>query len=375
MSAGQIISVGLHPTRTTHLREGKLRFRTTHGVRGAQALLIDAFPAKPPASALVGRDPEGILALAAGTLWPGARIRDHHFDAWVGRAARTNLDDHGLDAVEVLVTPDLPEGPFALAALPFPKGEDALLGRELVEQAHDRLEAGGRFLASTDSAHHWLQKVVKEVFGEADIQVLDRRRGAVIAARRKRPESRARDHAHRLRFERGGRELSILTRPGIFSHGRLDDGTKALLAAFRASPGERVLDLGCGAGALGLAAAADAGPAGVVLVDSSARAVACAEANARENGLEGVTVLLRADLEDLPDGPYGLVLANPPYFSKGRIADAFARAAAAHMSADSRLLLVTKAVGFHRPLLERRFADVHVDAEGEYGILTARRPR
>ena len=73
------------------------------------------------------------------------------------------------------------------------------------------------------------------------------------------------------------RELELLTRPGVFSPGRLDPGTKALLGAFTASPGELVLELLELAGGilgfthLGFLASIFAGFASTALMTSSNR--------------------------------------------------------------------------------------------------------
>ena len=232
-------------------------------------------------------------------------------------------------------------------------------------------------LASTDGPPKWLRKVVKEIFGKADLQVSGKGlagRGAVVTARRSREAPSRRDHDHVIQVPRGNRMLQLLTRPGVFSPGRLDGGARALLTSFTADEGERVLDLGCGIGVLGLAAAAD-GAASAVLVDSSARAVDTSIRNANSNDLAAVEVVLRSDLEDIPGGPFDRVLANPPYFSNGRIADAFARTGAARMADGGVLHMVAKAVPMHREILERHFRRVEVGSVGDYGVFTASGPR
>ena len=357
----------------TRLRDGAIGVAGRRPVAAAYRQLVDALPPREAGPVLVARDPAGVLAIAARWLWPEAPVMVHHLDAWEARVASRNMARNGVDDVPVALTADIPPGPFRLVATPFPARAESLYGRELIERAHDALVDKGRLIASTDGSPSWLRRVVKEVFGRADLQSSSRS-GAVVTARRTRSEQRTRDHDHVIRISRGDRELEILTRSGVFSPGRLDSGTKALLAAFVAAPGESVLDLGCGAGALGLAAAVDAGPAGVVMVDSNARAVAVATANAERNGLGSATVLLRADLEDLPGG-FHRALANPPYFSHGRIAASFARAAASALRPDGVLQMVAKATDLHRDVLNSFFDEISVETVGDYSVLHARRAR
>ena len=126
-------------------------------------------------------------------------------------------------------------------------------------------------------------------------------------------------------------EVKLTTRPGVFSHGRPDMGGTALAESAQARPSDRVLDLGCGAGLVGLLLAEQMRPAGdvtgeVVLVDSNARAIECARRNIETNGL----AFVRAELshEYRGDGRgFQVVVGNPPYYAGRRIARYFIDAA------------------------------------------------
>jgi 16S rRNA (guanine966-N2)-methyltransferase len=84
--------------------------------------------------------------------------------------------------------------------------------------------------------------------------------------------------------------------------------------------GARVLDLFAGSGALGIEALSR-GAAGVVFVDSDARAVAAVRANLAAIGAEAA-VHRREAFAWLAaaDGTFDLVFADPPYSSAGRTA-------------------------------------------------------
>jgi release factor glutamine methyltransferase len=76
----------------------------------------------------------------------------------------------------------------------------------------------------------------------------------------------------------------------------------------------QVLDVGTGSGAIALAIADEHPGARLTAVDSSEEAVALATENVQETGLaERVRVLVRDIDDDLPAGPFDLVVANPPY--------------------------------------------------------------
>ena len=76
----------------------------------------------------------------------------------------------------------------------------------------------------------------------------------------------------------------------------------------------RVLDLCCGSGCIGIALAA-CGGAKVTASDISADALDMTERNARRNGVS--LELIRSDFLDEIDGEFDLIVCNPPYFTEG----------------------------------------------------------
>jgi ubiquinone/menaquinone biosynthesis C-methylase UbiE len=88
--------------------------------------------------------------------------------------------------------------------------------------------------------------------------------------------------------------------------------TEEMLELAAPQPGERVLELACGPGGLGIAAAERVAPDGeVVLSDVAAEMTAIAARRVDASGLDNVTTL-ELDLEriDQPDGSYDLVLCR-----------------------------------------------------------------
>lgn len=81
--------------------------------------------------------------------------------------------------------------------------------------------------------------------------------------------------------------------------------------------GDRVWDLGCGAGALLLLLAGRAGDLTLTGVEISAADSQLARENLRENGLNGEIFTKDVENMDLPAGAASLVVCNPPYFKAG----------------------------------------------------------
>jgi len=110
-----------------------------------------------------------------------------------------------------------------------------------------------------------------------------------------------------------GFELRLATQPGVFAHRGIDAGTRLLIEAMRVSPTARVLDLGCGYGAIGIVAAKLATKGHVLLVDSDVRATRLAQRNLALNGVTNAEVLLGDGVHDLPPkARFDVVACNPP---------------------------------------------------------------
>ncbi|MFF3394111.1 methyltransferase [Streptomyces sp. NPDC002669] len=121
---------------------------------------------------------------------------------------------------------------------------------------------------------------------------------------------------------------TVVNHAGIFCADRLDIGTRFFLGHLPVRSGpDRVVDLGCGNGVLGLAAALANPEASVTFIDESYQAVASAEETFRANtGPEAEAEFRVGDgLADVPPASVDLVLNNPPFHSHQATTDATAR--------------------------------------------------
>jgi 16S rRNA (guanine1207-N2)-methyltransferase len=103
--------------------------------------------------------------------------------------------------------------------------------------------------------------------------------------------------------------FTMRTDRGVFSHGRLDAGTRVLLRSVPAPPASGVgLDLGCGAGPIAVAMALRSPLLHVWGVDVNERALALCAANARDAGASNVTVGASVPA----DVSFDVIWSNPP---------------------------------------------------------------
>jgi len=134
------------------------------------------------------------------------------------------------------------------------------------------------------------------------------------------------------------RDLHLVSEPGLFAAGRLDDGTRLLMETVDVADGERVLDLCCGCGPLGAYAALTA-ECSVTLTDDDARATACARETLAKNGVDA-GVITADGVDGVRDRSFDLVLSNPPtHAGTGVLSDLFDGVAAV-LAPDGRFAFV-----------------------------------
>ena len=106
-----------------------------------------------------------------------------------------------------------------------------------------------------------------------------------------------------------GNELTFVTDAGVFSRDGLDRGTEVLLEALPPLAG-RVLDLGCGWGAVGVALGRRYPELEIVMTDINSRAVELARRNLAENRVRGT--VLQGDGFAAVEGRFDAIVTNPP---------------------------------------------------------------
>jgi 16S rRNA (guanine1207-N2)-methyltransferase len=268
---------------------------------------------------------------------------------------------------------DLAEGEADVVALPFSSGGEAELTRDLLQSGHERLALGGKMYAASDNPDDtWLGDELRKLFRK-----LERRAdstGVLYVAIKTEPLKKRKNFACEFAFRGCGRLIRAYSRPGVFSHRHIDPGARRLIEAMDVDSGARVLDIGCGAGTVALAAACRADGVTVHAVDSNARAVECTQRGVALNGFTNVTVELNADGNYQGAGQFDLALANPPYFAGFRIARHFLTAARQALRPGGRIVLVTKQPQWYEQHMPEWFDEVTVTKRKGYCVFQAVRP-
>jgi 16S rRNA (guanine1207-N2)-methyltransferase len=325
--------------------------------------------ARPPLAIVLGSPGEVARIVAA---LDGTDVTCYQMDLYPAERLKAALDEQGLKA-KVLTAPDLWELPadFQTVLYPVARGSERSLKIDMVEQAFHVLRPRGTLVVwSAYETDQFFPGQLKKVFGRVHAPAAGQ--ATVLWSQRDGDRPRRR-HEVTFRARVGDSpSLRFLSRPGVFSYGRFDDGARALVETVLIEPGDHILDLGCGCGTNGTFAAVRSGPeARVTFVDSNLRAIALTEHNARSNGVPAFETLVSSRVEGVAEGVFDVALANPPYFAQGSIARLFLERSQSLLRPGGRLYLVTRQPNQVGPLVVEVFGEAEAVQRRGYTIFGA----
>jgi 16S rRNA G1207 methylase RsmC len=175
-----------------------------------------------------------------------------------------------------------------------------------------------------------------------------------------------------------GISFEFLTASGVFSKKRLDLGTRLLIESMILPKSGYVLDIGCGYGAVGIAAATFNPDLYVVMVDVNERAVWLTKQNIQINRLRNAEVRRGHLYEPVKDLKFNCILSNPPVSAGMEKVKAIIVEAPKHMACKGSFQMVIKSkIGRKRLrlILEETFGNVKVLAiKSGYRVLFSEKP-
>ena len=367
------------PIGTTRLRRWPKHKRDAlQAWDGADRLLLEAWAAGSAQSVWVLNDLCGALALPL--LAKGVQVTSVG-DSWVAQETiRRNALDNHLDSGSLdylWEPPSRGDSPPLQALARVPKSL-TLFESQLASLAQS-LPAGTQVSVAAMDKH----------VPDRLVEILERWLGEV-----QRPHGRFKAHLYqtvvkapcKLPRRRWPTEIhvpalgvTLLNEAGVFSQERLDPGAALMLQHLPAVHTERIADLGCGNGVLGIALAMQSPEAEVWLCDESAAAVRSARSNADTAGVRQRTHIHHGNGLDGLTQQFDVVMLNPP-FHRGHAVDTLVAEmlfdhALRHLYSGGRLRVIGNRHLPYAAVLRRRFAKVRqVASDPKFVIWEAIRP-
>jgi len=323
----------------------------------------------------------GLIGTLAGLMAPHGQVTLVDCNAVAVASASRTLEANDVANAQVRLgdgVEELDPGSFDLVLSHLPRGR--AVQRQLIRGAARVLRPGGRFLfvASTHVGVKGCVTYARDLFGRCGVV---RRKKGYHVAMTVRPEGMEPPPPVEMYARRSlvvdGAEVTLVSKPGVFAWDRLDGGTERLVDVMAIDPADRVLDLGCGTGLAGLAAARRAPRGEVVLVDSDLRAVRSARRTLEVNRVSNADVVLSDGVSQVVDDQaFDVVISNPP-FHQGRevdyqVAHQFVRDARRVLRPEGRLFVVANRFIGYDDLMREAFGNASVAyADRSYHVLTA----
>ena len=152
------------------------------------------------------------------------------------------------------------------------------------------------------------------------------------------PESAHEERSFRTVF--AGRTLAFDTDAGVFSKQHVDPGSELLCKALPEDISGKVLDMGCGWGAMTVMTLARFPKCEVTMADVNERALALAVSNVKKNFMQAQAVLSNG-FEKI-EGEFDMVMTNPPIRAGKAVIYKMFEDAKAHLVPGGRLYLVIR---------------------------------
>ncbi len=150
--------------------------------------------------------------------------------------------------------------------------------------------------------------------------------------------------------------------PTLFADSKLDEGTRLLLETMEVRVTDEALDIGSGAGFIGLHIAKIASRGHVTMVDASLAAVAASQKVIEQSGLHNIRVVPSDGVQAVQGQHFDLVATNPPFHQAGlqttAIAESFIRGATQVLRPQGRFHLVANRFLKYEPVLKAFFGHV-----------------
>ncbi len=134
--------------------------------------------------------------------------------------------------------------------------------------------------------------------------------------------------------------LRFMSDAGVFSKDSVDYGSRLLLEHMQIAEDDRVLDVGCGYGAIGIVAAKLARSGHVVMVDVNERAIDLARQNASINHLENIEVMQSNLFSSLEPQRFSKIISNPPIRAGKQVVHALFEQSVNWLTEDGELWIV-----------------------------------
>lgn len=160
----------------------------------------------------------------------------------------------------------------------------------------------------------------------------------------------------RINITLRGLPLTFYSTWGLFSPREIDEGSALLIDNVEVASSDKLLDIGCGWGVIGLTLAKLASQGKVHLIDKDYVAIDYAKKNARINHIDNCEIYLSNGFSNVPDTQFDTIVSNLPAKVGKELFWIILHDAKTHLRQGGKLYVVT--ISGLKEFIKRNFKEI-----------------
>ncbi len=177
-----------------------------------------------------------------------------------------------------------------------------------------------------------------------------------------------------IEFEINNIKLKFKTDNNVFSPTNIDKGTLAMVSQVNFDENDRILDLGCGYGFVGIYVSKIVGQNNVVMSDISKESVELSRFNAELNNIKDISIIQSDCLDNIKENNFSLILTNPPYHVDFLVPKKFIEQGYKKLKVGGKMYMVTKRREWYKNKFISIFGGVEIiEIDGYYVFMAEKR--
>lgn len=177
-----------------------------------------------------------------------------------------------------------------------------------------------------------------------------------------------------INYKENNINLKFKTNQKVFSPKAIDIGTLSMLSLIEFSHDDKILDLGCGYGFVGIYISQFVNPQQITMSDVSEDAILLAKLNAELNNVSNINIIRSNGLNEISDTGFNLILTNPPYHEDFSVPKNFIEKGYKKLVYGGKMYIVTKRKEWYKRKLISVFGGTKiVEINGYYVFMSEKK--
>ena len=146
-----------------------------------------------------------------------------------------------------------------------------------------------------------------------------------------------------------------------------------MLSVLELDDNEKILDLGCGYGFIGVYLNKTCNQQNIVCSDIDKIAIEYTKENVKINNTKSISIILSEGFRNIKEKDFSIILSNPPYHTDFSVAKHFIEKGFNHLQMEGKMYMVTKRKLWYKKKLISIFGGVKIHEVDDYYIFISQK--